>query len=92
LRTKVAGCDFVFGVERLDDDAEPLGRIATLVARATAILAGQVQTGMTSEAVREALGEPRRIERAGPGEEMWTYDYVRVVLLNNRVTFVRPLS
>jgi hypothetical protein len=60
--------------------------------QAEAILAGQVQNGMTGEAVREALGEPRRIERAGLGEEMWTYDYVRVVLLNNRVTFVRPLS
>jgi hypothetical protein len=58
-------------------------------AHANAILAGDVAVGMSPDAVREALGAPRRIERVAPGEEMWVYDQLRVVLLNNRVTFVR---
>jgi|GEM_PF-2421762 len=57
--------------------------------QASAILAGDARTGMSGEAVREALGEPQRVERVAPGEEMWTYNSVRLVLINNRVTFVR---
>jgi hypothetical protein len=56
---------------------------------ATAILAGEVRPGMSGEAVREALGVPQRIERVAPGEEMWTFSGLRVVLLNNSVTFIR---
>jgi len=57
--------------------------------QADAIIAREVLVGMTPEAVRESIGQPRRIERVAAGEEMWIYDSVRVVFLNNRVTFVR---
>jgi hypothetical protein len=57
--------------------------------QATAILAGEVRVGMSAEAVREAVGAPQRVDRVAVGEEMWIYDNMRVVVLNNRVSFVR---
>lgn len=80
--------------ERRRLEAEREARRASLISRfgaemAALILAGEVRAGMSGEAVREALGAPQRIERVAPGEEMWVYSNVRLVLLNNRVTFIR---
>jgi len=61
--------------ERQRLEGERRARRVRLTARfgaeqAGAILAGEVLAGMSGEAVREALGEPRRVERVAAGEEM----------------------
>jgi hypothetical protein len=80
--------------ERRRLEAQREARRVSLTSRfgaetAALIQAGEVRIGMSGEAVREALGAPQRVERVAPGEEMWTYSNLRVVLLNNRVTFIR---
>jgi hypothetical protein len=58
-------------------------------AQAAAIAAGQVQVGMSSEAVLAARGQPSRIEQITPSEQIWHYGNERVFLANGRVTYLR---
>jgi len=58
-------------------------------ATADAILAGQVNAGMTPQQVIEARGQPSRREDLTPTEQIWHYGSERVMFSNGRVTFVR---
>lgn len=58
-------------------------------AAADAILAGNVQKGMTMAQVRAAVGAPQKTQRIADGEEQWFYPNRRVVFSGGRVTFVR---
>lgn len=51
------------------------------------IIAGEIELGWTREAVREALGPPRSVVRTPDGSEMWTYDSLKVVFTNGKVTY-----
>jgi len=56
---------------------------------ADAILAGEVNPGMTQQQVVEARGQPSRREELTPTEQIWHYGSERVMFSNGRVTFVR---
>ncbi len=55
---------------------------------ATAILAGQINRGMTREQVLASRGNPTSRETISPSEEMWKYGNQRVVFSDGKVTFV----
>lgn len=52
------------------------------------ILAGEVELGWSREAVREALGPPRKKLRTPDGAEMWSYPTRRVIFTDGKVTYV----
>jgi hypothetical protein len=58
-------------------------------AAANAILAGQVQQGMTPQQVIEARGQPGRREEVTPTDHVWHYGSERVFFSDGRVTYVR---
>jgi hypothetical protein len=51
------------------------------------ILAGEIELGWTREAVMASLGEPRSRVRTPDGTEMWTYQTMKVVFTNGKVTY-----
>lgn len=55
---------------------------------ADAIVSGRVLIGMTKSQVIEARGQPDRIEKIPPNDELWIYDDDRIVFEGERVTYV----
>lgn len=55
---------------------------------ADAIMAGQVQVGMTREQVLAARGNPQQTRIVPPNDELWIYGNDRVALSGGKVTYV----
>ena len=71
-------------------------RIADLKTRFPAdwvekILKGEVDLGWSKEAVRESIGEPRQKMNTPDGTEMWTYERLRLVFTDGKVTYIERL-
>ena len=59
---------------------------------ADAIMNGRVLVGMSREEVIEARGNPDRVMKVPPSDEMWSYGSDRIILIDGKVSSVETRS